>query len=103
MTADDDLSRLVEFRLLLSRLAEDYLAQELGRAARAQGRRLPPVAVPALRAGAVAAVARLTPRDIEGFASAKTWSESLEAAVRSGAWARLLEQSIALAFPAGPT
>ncbi|MBI2077522.1 MAG: hypothetical protein HYT80_04000 [Euryarchaeota archaeon] len=99
---EDDLARLVEFKLLLSRITEDHLFEELRRAANAQGRRLPNVTRTALRTGASAAVRALSPAEILTFAQGATWEESLKAAVDAGAWRRLLDVAIRLAFPSGP-
>ena len=102
MTSEDDLARIVDFKLLLSKIAEDHLLGELGRAAQAQGRRLPLVARTALRTGALAAVKQLSPTEILAFANGATWEKSLEAAVGSGAWRRLLDATLRFAFPGGP-
>ena len=99
---EDDLARIVEFKILLSRIAEDHLYEELRRAANAQGRRLPLVTRTALRTGAGAAVRALSPAEILAFAQGSTWDQSLKAAVEAGAWRRLLDAAIRLAFPSGP-
>lgn len=99
---DEDLGRIVEFKLLLCKITEAHLLDELRHAATAQGRRLPLVARAALRTGALAAVKGLDAAEVLAFAQQDTWEKSVQAAVESGAWRRLLENAVRLAFPGGP-
>lgn len=103
MTSTRTLARIVEFKLLLARLAEDQVILELRRAAREQKRRLPPETRTLLRTGALAAVNRLRPPDLLAYANGETLEESLMHAMSSGAFERLLEATVRLAFPGGPT
>lgn len=103
MSATRTLARVVEFKLLLARIMEDHVASQLRRAARDQNRRLPPETRTLLRTGAIAAVNRLGPSELLGFASGATLEESLLQAMQSGVFDRLVEETVRLAFPGGPT
>jgi hypothetical protein len=98
VSLDEDLSPLVEFKLFLVRTLEDYVIRELGTAARKQGRRLPAVTQALLRSGATTAVAELAPAELGAFARGDDWATAFEGAVRSGAWARLVETTIQHSF-----
>lgn len=103
MSSARTLARIVEFKILLARIMEDHVVLELRRAAREQNRRLPPETRDVLRTGAIAAVNRLAPGELLSFAGATTLEDSLMQAMSSGAFDRLVEATVRLAFPAGPT
>lgn len=103
MTAAPDLCLLVEFKLVLARLVESHVLGELRAAARTQGRRLPVQARAWVRGGVLAAVARLTPPQLERFVEGPTWEDAVASSVASGAWGALVESALRFAFPAGPT
>lgn len=102
MTAAPDLSLLVDFKLVLARLVESHVLRELRDAARARGRRLPVQTRAWVRSGVLAAVARLTPTQLQRFVEGGSWEAAVESAVASGAWGALVESAIHHAFPSGP-
>lgn len=94
----DDEARIVEFKLILADMAQDYVRARLSKAARAQGRRLPKQTATLLRTGALAAVARLGPDDLSQFATSGDWQTSVAHAIESGAWGRLIASTVRFAF-----
>jgi hypothetical protein len=94
----EDELRIVEFKLILAEMAEDYIRRQLAGAAREQGRRLPKQTATLLRTGAMAAVARLRPDDLCLFAQSDDWSKSVAQAIECGAWGRLIHETVRLAF-----
>ena len=97
MSVEDEL-RIVEFKLILAEMAEEYVRTRLAGAAREQGRRLPKQTATLLRTGALAAVARLGPLDLASFAASDDWRESVARAIECGAWGRLVAETVRLAF-----
>lgn len=98
MSPDDDVSLLVEFKLWLVRALEDHLLRELAAAASSQGRRLPAVTRNLLRTGATTAVSALAPSDLGRFAQGDSWADAFQAAVVSGAWEDLVEETLRHSF-----
>lgn len=94
----EDEACIVEFKLILAEMAEQYVREKLAAAARLQRRRLPKQTATLLRTGALAAVARLGPDELSRFASSPDWELSVSNAIQQGAWGRLVADTVRLAF-----
>lgn len=101
MSAEDSIEALVEFKLVLTALAERVVWADLSAAAARNGQRLPAGAQTALRAGAVKAVRELSIVEVAALCSGRSWEESINAGLKTGAWRRLLDNVVRRSFPPG--